>query len=132
MTETKISSVVSCDRADIQRAIKSASVAQKLYYKSTTGAQRGVLLRKWYDLIVANVEDCKFIAALLSSDDHSLTGKWRQFCALRMARRTMKPKGRSSTQQASSCGSQRKPVARMAIQFRLRHQTQRSSLSSNQ
>jgi succinate-semialdehyde dehydrogenase/glutarate-semialdehyde dehydrogenase len=61
VTATKISSVVSCDRANIQRAIESASIAQKLYYKSTTGAQRGVLLRKWYDLIVANADDCESV-----------------------------------------------------------------------
>jgi len=59
LTATNISSVVSCTRNDIQRAIESAAVAQKEYYRSTTGPQRGILLRKWYDLIVANVDDCK-------------------------------------------------------------------------
>jgi hypothetical protein len=63
VTATKISSVANCSREDIQRAIKSAAVAQKEYYRSTTGAQRGVLLRKWYDFIVANVDDCEFMGA---------------------------------------------------------------------
>lgn len=57
VTGSTISSVANLDRQDFISAIESASAAQKIYYKSTTAAQRGAILRKWYDLIMANRED---------------------------------------------------------------------------
>ncbi|KAH7240449.1 aldehyde dehydrogenase domain-containing protein [Fusarium solani] len=51
-------------RQDIQRAILSANAAQKNFYISTTAAQRGKLLRAWYDLILANKEDLATILTL--------------------------------------------------------------------
>jgi hypothetical protein len=40
--------------------INSASTAQKKYYYSTTAAQRGAILRKWFDLVIANKADRRF------------------------------------------------------------------------
>jgi hypothetical protein len=30
----------------------------KRFYEETTAAQRGAILRKWFDLVIANVQDC--------------------------------------------------------------------------
>lgn len=56
-TEDVLGRVANCDRDDIKRAIETADLGQKKFYKSTTAAQRGVLLRKWYDAIMENEED---------------------------------------------------------------------------
>jgi succinate-semialdehyde dehydrogenase/glutarate-semialdehyde dehydrogenase len=57
-TATVLGQVANCALDDFQTAIKSADVAQTKYFDSTTGASRGALLRKWYDLVLANQEDC--------------------------------------------------------------------------
>jgi succinate-semialdehyde dehydrogenase/glutarate-semialdehyde dehydrogenase len=49
--------VASCDLDDFKKAIASADKAQKEYFFGTTAAQRGVILRKWFDLIMDNLED---------------------------------------------------------------------------
>jgi succinate-semialdehyde dehydrogenase/glutarate-semialdehyde dehydrogenase len=51
--------VSNCELADFKKAIESAEKAQQEFYASTTATQRGVLLRKWYDLIIANQDDSK-------------------------------------------------------------------------
>ncbi|KAH8799399.1 Aldehyde/histidinol dehydrogenase [Xylogone sp. PMI_703] len=56
--------VTDCDVADFQRAIESAHSAQAEFYRSTTGPARGALLRKWYDLIIANKKDLATILCL--------------------------------------------------------------------
>ncbi|EHK99396.1 putative Succinate-semialdehyde dehydrogenase [Glarea lozoyensis 74030] len=63
-TDEKISSVASLDRDDFIKAIKSAHVAQKKYYKSTTAPARGALLRRWYELIMENKRDLATILCL--------------------------------------------------------------------
>jgi len=63
-TEEVLGQVASVSREDIKRAIDSADVAQKEYYFSTTSAQRGRLLRAWYDKIIANIEDLALILCL--------------------------------------------------------------------
>lgn len=52
--------VSSCTLEDFQRAIESADKAQRSFFESTTGAQRGALMRKWNDLILENVDDSEF------------------------------------------------------------------------
>jgi succinate-semialdehyde dehydrogenase/glutarate-semialdehyde dehydrogenase len=56
-TATVLGQVANCALEDFQTAIKSADAAQTKYFDSTTGASRGALLRKWYDLVLANQED---------------------------------------------------------------------------
>ncbi|GIJ86521.1 hypothetical protein Asppvi_005410 [Aspergillus pseudoviridinutans] len=51
-----LGNVADCDVNDVNLAIESANAAQQEYYSSTTAAERGKLLRKWYDLVMANVE----------------------------------------------------------------------------
>jgi succinate-semialdehyde dehydrogenase / glutarate-semialdehyde dehydrogenase len=48
---------------DFQKAIQSAHVAQQSYAANTTATAKGSLLRKWYDLIIANQEDGEFTMA---------------------------------------------------------------------
>lgn len=48
---------------DFQKAIQSAHVAQQSYAASTTATTKGSLLRKWYDLIIANTDDSEFAVA---------------------------------------------------------------------
>ncbi|BCS25012.1 NAD-dependent succinate-semialdehyde dehydrogenase [Aspergillus puulaauensis] len=56
-TGQQLSSVASVDEADFRRAIDSAVDAQATYYDTTTAAQRGSLLRAWFDRIQGNAED---------------------------------------------------------------------------
>jgi len=58
-TAQELSTVSNADQQDFVRAVDSAEIAQKDFYESTTGAQRGKLLHAWYSAIEANVEDCK-------------------------------------------------------------------------
>ncbi|CAI7678203.1 unnamed protein product [Penicillium manginii] len=48
----------------LAKAIVSAESVQEEYFLSTTGAQRGALLRKWNDLIIANRNDIAIILSL--------------------------------------------------------------------
>ena len=45
-------------RDDFIRAIKSADKGYRKYSTSTTFPERGVQLRKWFDLVHQNSEDC--------------------------------------------------------------------------
>ncbi|KAJ4413396.1 hypothetical protein N0V82_008565 [Gnomoniopsis sp. IMI 355080] len=56
--------VSDCNLDDFQTAIKSADAAQRKFFESTTGTQRGALLRKWNDLILENIEDLTTILSL--------------------------------------------------------------------
>ncbi|KAF2671095.1 aldehyde dehydrogenase [Microthyrium microscopicum] len=63
-TGTVLGKVSNCDLADFQAAIKSAELAQADFWENTTASQRGGLLRKWYDLIIANADDIAVILSL--------------------------------------------------------------------
>lgn len=56
-TATKLGQVTNCDLEDFKRAIESADKTQLSYFEQTTATSRGAMLRKWYDLIIANKED---------------------------------------------------------------------------
>ncbi|KAF3763473.1 aldehyde dehydrogenase [Cryphonectria parasitica EP155] len=56
--------VSDCLLEDFQAAIVSADEAQCKFFKSTTGTARGALLRKWYDLILENIDDLTTILSL--------------------------------------------------------------------
>jgi acyl-CoA reductase-like NAD-dependent aldehyde dehydrogenase len=56
-TATKLGQVTNSDLEDFKRAIESADKAQPSYFEETTATSRGALLRKWYDLMIANKED---------------------------------------------------------------------------
>jgi succinate-semialdehyde dehydrogenase/glutarate-semialdehyde dehydrogenase len=56
-TGERLSRVADCDLEDFQTAIEDANSAQKEFFAETTAATRGALLRKWYDLIIANQDD---------------------------------------------------------------------------
>jgi succinate-semialdehyde dehydrogenase/glutarate-semialdehyde dehydrogenase len=53
---------------DFQDALKASEIAFKSYAKSTTAAERGKLLRKWYELCIANIDDCRSTHALLLAE----------------------------------------------------------------
>jgi succinate-semialdehyde dehydrogenase/glutarate-semialdehyde dehydrogenase len=57
-TATVLGKVANCALEDFQAAIKSADAAQTQFWESTTGTSRGALLRKWFDLVIANKDDC--------------------------------------------------------------------------
>ncbi|KAI5457105.1 Aldehyde/histidinol dehydrogenase [Mariannaea sp. PMI_226] len=63
-TGTVLGQVSNCGLGCFQAAIKSADVAQTKFWESTTGTSRGALLRKWYDLIIANKDDLATILSL--------------------------------------------------------------------
>ncbi|KAE9993151.1 hypothetical protein EG327_006330 [Venturia inaequalis] len=63
-TDTVLGQVSNCDLADFKKAIASAEKAQGEFYESTTALQRGALLRKWFDLIMANQDDLGTILSL--------------------------------------------------------------------
>lgn len=44
---------------DFLEAIDSAEAGYREFSRSTTAKERGLLLRKWYELMMANVEDRK-------------------------------------------------------------------------
>lgn len=56
-TATVLGRVANCALEDFQTAIKSAEVAQTKFWESTTGNSRGALLKKWYELVMANKDD---------------------------------------------------------------------------
>jgi acyl-CoA reductase-like NAD-dependent aldehyde dehydrogenase len=58
-TATVLGQVSNCNLEDFQKAIASADGAQQEFWESTTFAQRGAMLRKWYNLIMDNAEDSK-------------------------------------------------------------------------
>lgn len=58
-TDTVLGTVSNCELADFKKAIVSAEKAQEEFYESTTATQRGALLRKWFNLIMANQDDRK-------------------------------------------------------------------------
>ncbi|KAF3002209.1 hypothetical protein E8E14_000971 [Neopestalotiopsis sp. 37M] len=66
--------VANCSLQDFQTAIQDASKAGDTYFANTTAAARGSLLRKWYELIMANQED---IATILSLENGKTMGEAR-------------------------------------------------------
>ncbi|KAK3063621.1 hypothetical protein LTS18_014046 [Coniosporium uncinatum] len=58
-TGTVLGDVANCTLEDFQTAIKSADIAQREFWATTTAAQRGGMLRRWFDLIMANQDDGK-------------------------------------------------------------------------
>jgi len=50
--------VADMSRADFVRAIEIADKGFRKYSTSTTFAERGIQLRKWFDLVHANLDDC--------------------------------------------------------------------------
>ncbi|KAJ2895177.1 hypothetical protein MKZ38_006842 [Zalerion maritima] len=63
-TATVLGKVSDCNLDDFKKAIDSANVAQPKFFASTTGAQRGAMLRKWHDLMMANKDDLTKILSL--------------------------------------------------------------------
>ena len=59
-TNEDISQVASVGAKEVRRAIEAADVAQKLW-AARPAKERSVLLRRWYDLIMANQEDLAII-----------------------------------------------------------------------
>ncbi|KAL2826561.1 hypothetical protein BJY01DRAFT_255946 [Aspergillus pseudoustus] len=63
-----LSSVANVTKADFIDAINSATPAQAQFYESTTGPQRGQILRAWYDRIQKNIDDCTWQTANIRGD----------------------------------------------------------------
>jgi succinate-semialdehyde dehydrogenase/glutarate-semialdehyde dehydrogenase len=53
------------DRDDFLEAIDCAYEGYQEFFSSTTAQARGVMLRKWNDLILANADDCMRLGHLL-------------------------------------------------------------------
>jgi acyl-CoA reductase-like NAD-dependent aldehyde dehydrogenase len=53
-----LGNVADMSRDDFIRAIKIADKGYRKYSTSTTFAERGAQLRKWFDLIQQNFDDC--------------------------------------------------------------------------
>lgn len=47
--------------ADFQEAIDSAHEGYSKFFTSTTAKERGLILRRWFDLIIKNSEDSEYI-----------------------------------------------------------------------
>lgn len=45
---------------DFLDAIDSAEKGMAAYHESTTARERGQILRQWYDLVMANIDDCMY------------------------------------------------------------------------
>lgn len=71
-TATVLGRVANCALEDFQTAIKSAEVAQTKFWESTTGNSRGALLKKWYELVMANKDD---LAKILSLENGKTLGE---------------------------------------------------------
>ncbi|KAL3300323.1 succinate-semialdehyde dehydrogenase [Colletotrichum asianum] len=69
---TKLGQVSDCDVEDFRNAIESAHQAQANFFEGTTGTSRGALLRRWYDLILANQDD---LATILSLENGKTIGE---------------------------------------------------------
>ncbi|WP_426034628.1 NAD-dependent succinate-semialdehyde dehydrogenase [Cypionkella sp. TWP1-2-1b2] len=59
-TDEVLAEVADTGLPEIRSAIIAAEVAQKLW-AATTGKERAAILRRWYDLVVANTEDLAII-----------------------------------------------------------------------
>ncbi|KAH8897947.1 aldehyde dehydrogenase [Thozetella sp. PMI_491] len=70
-TATVLGQVANCNLDDFKKAIDSANEAQSTFFESTTGASRGAMLRKWYDLVVANKDDLAVILSLENGKTYS-------------------------------------------------------------
>lgn len=76
------------DRQDFIDAIDAADEGYREFWASTTAKQRGALLRRWHDLILENVEDCKLIDHMHGqysrtnqvSEHYTVLGKWQDPC----------------------------------------------------
>lgn len=56
-------------RQDFIEAIDSAEVGFRVFSSGTTGRERGAMLRRWYELMMENLEDCEYpILRLLYMD----------------------------------------------------------------
>lgn len=55
---TILSSCSDLTHDDLIQAIDSAEVGSKKFFESTTAKQRGEILRRWFDLVVSNADDC--------------------------------------------------------------------------
>jgi acyl-CoA reductase-like NAD-dependent aldehyde dehydrogenase len=56
--------VADFSREDFTRAIKIADKGFRKYSTTTSFPERGAQLRRWYDLIIENLEDCKYYQVL--------------------------------------------------------------------
>lgn len=54
---TVLQEIANLGRQDFVDAIESAKAGTAKFHGSTTAKERGALLRKWYDLVIANVDD---------------------------------------------------------------------------
>ncbi|KAF2169434.1 hypothetical protein M409DRAFT_20653 [Zasmidium cellare ATCC 36951] len=63
-TATVLGTVADCEVEDFRRAIEVAHGSQSRYFEETTAAQRGAFLRRWYDAIMANLDDLGVILSL--------------------------------------------------------------------
>lgn len=53
-----IGSVANCNLEDFKNAIDDAYEAQTQFAENTTAAERGSMLQKWNNVILANKQDC--------------------------------------------------------------------------
>ncbi|KAK6227419.1 hypothetical protein QIS74_00974 [Colletotrichum tabaci] len=61
---TVLQECANLSRQDFVDAIESAKKGSANFHESTTAKERGALLRKWYDLVIANADDLALILSL--------------------------------------------------------------------
>ncbi|MDR5765856.1 MULTISPECIES: NAD-dependent succinate-semialdehyde dehydrogenase [unclassified Caballeronia] len=59
-TGAVVCTVPKMGRSDVSRAVEAANVAWPAW-RALTGKQRGVVLRKWYDSLISNIDDLALI-----------------------------------------------------------------------
>jgi acyl-CoA reductase-like NAD-dependent aldehyde dehydrogenase len=66
-TKKTLASCADFDREAFLEAIDAAYDGYQEYSSNTTAKERGAILRRWYELIIENLEDCKMANLLLTA-----------------------------------------------------------------
>ena len=77
-----LGNVADMSRDDFIRAITIADEGFRKYSTSTTFAERGAQLRKWFDLVHENLDDCNFrkrATILTKSGKNPQFREWKDF-----------------------------------------------------
>jgi len=114
-------------REDFKRAIEIADKGYRKYYKSTSFPERGAQLRRWFDLINENLEDCKFP---LPPSVLNLV-KWVRSSVLRTVRLLLRQLAKFPLRPPSFGGLAKKLQETIAMSFHLPCPTPPSSPSKN-
>jgi succinate-semialdehyde dehydrogenase/glutarate-semialdehyde dehydrogenase len=71
--------VADLGRDDFVRAIEIAHKGYRKYSTTTTFAERGAQLRRWFDLVHENIDDCSTSFTGMRSADEMISGENSEF-----------------------------------------------------